>query len=161
MKQHFLRLFEYDHLANNLVYTALRDFPPATDDAGPDPLERPTVLMAHLLAASRNWSLRCQGKSSAGLELWPKPQWGEMGDLMEANAKGWKAFLEGEADFGRKMIYQNQAGETFTNDLTDILAHVINHGTHHRAQIGQRLQAAGLEHLPATDYIVYLRLKGL
>jgi uncharacterized damage-inducible protein DinB len=34
---------------------------------------------------------------------------------------------------------------------------LINHGTHHRAQIGQLIKFDGLEILPNTDYIFYLR----
>lgn len=154
MKEHFLRLFDYDQMANTLIFTALRDAPPGETD-------RAQVLMEHLLTASKSWLIRCTGKSSMGLDLWPKAEWGEMGTLIEENAKGWKAFLENETDFGRKLPYQNQSGQTYTNVLGDLLAHVINHGTHHRAQIGQLLKTTGVEHLPVTDYIAYLRLKGL
>lgn len=154
MKEHFLRLFDYDHLANQLIFTALRDMPPAATE------DRPLVLMEHLLTASRAWLVRCEGKSSVGMDLWPKPHWGEIEALIGSNAAGWKAFLEKTDDFGQKVTYQNQSGKTYTNLLSDALAHVINHGTHHRAQIGQLLKTAGLEHLPVTDYVAYLRLKG-
>ncbi|TDX01744.1 DinB family protein [Dinghuibacter silviterrae] len=154
MKQHFLRLFDYDHVANGLIVTALRDAPPTGND-------RPQVLMAHLLASSYSWLLRCQGKSSLSVDLWPKPHWGEMESLKESNAQGWKAYLESTTDFEEKLTYQNQSGKTYTNVVGDLLAHVINHGTHHRAQIGQLLKEGGLAHLPVTDYIAYLRLKGL
>lgn len=154
MQTHFLRLFDFDHLANGLIFTALREAPPSNND-------RPQVLMAHTLAASHNWLLRCQGKASQSYELWPKPHWGDMEAQKESNASGWAAFLQAETDFSRQITYQNQAGTTYANILSDLLAHVINHGTHHRAQIGQILKDGGLAHLPVTDYIAYLRLKGL
>lgn len=155
MKEHFLRLFDYDQLASRLILTALRDQPP-TDE--PD---RKLTLMMHLLQASHNWLLRVKGQSSAQHDLWPKPEWGAMETLLETNAQGWKAFINAEADFSRPITYQNQTGATHTNVLGDLLAHVINHGTHHRAQIGILLKQAGLQNLPITDYIAYLRLKGL
>ncbi len=154
MKEHFLRLFDYDQMANTLIFAALRDTPPGETD-------RAQVLMEHLLTASKSWLIRCEGKSSAGIDLWPRAEWGEMGTLINENAKGWKAFLEKETDFGRRLTYQNQSGKDFSNVLADALTHVINHGTHHRAQIGQLLKIAGVEHLPVTDYIAFLRLKGL
>jgi uncharacterized damage-inducible protein DinB len=84
-----------------------------------------------------------------------------MAALIASNAAGWKAFLEADPDLTGKLTYQNQSGKTYTNVVGDLLAHVVNHGTHHRAQIGQLLKAGGLAHLPVTDYIAYLRLKGL
>jgi uncharacterized damage-inducible protein DinB len=82
-----------------------------------------------------------------------------MSAQIEANAHGWKAYLESVHDFNQSITYQNQSGKTYANVLSDILSHVVNHGTHHRAQIGQLLKFGGLEHLPVTDYIAYLRLK--
>ncbi|MDB5154777.1 MAG: hypothetical protein JWR54_3528, partial [Mucilaginibacter sp.] len=54
--------------------------------------------------------------------------------------------------------YKNLKGDDFENKLSDVLAHLINHGTHHRAQVGQHLKLAGVE-LPNTDYIFYIRNK--
>jgi uncharacterized damage-inducible protein DinB len=47
-------------------------------------------------------------------------------------------------------------GEKFANTIKDIVVHVINHSTYHRAQIAQLVKQSGGE--PAkTDYIVYQR----
>ncbi|HTJ10914.1 MAG TPA: DinB family protein [Dinghuibacter sp.] len=154
MNEHFLRLFDYDQMASRLILTALRDQPPAGE---PD---RKLTLMMHLLQANHNWLLRVNGRSSDQSDLWPKPEWGAMESLLETNGDGWKTFLTAETDFFRPITYQNQSGATYTNVLADLLAHIINHGTHHRAQIGIYLKESGLEHIPITDYIAYLRLKG-
>jgi len=61
------------------------------------------------------------------------------------------------ADFEKNIYYKNLKGIAYKNKLADILAHVINHGTHHRAQAGQQLKFAGFENLPITDYIFYVR----
>ena len=154
MKAHFLRLFDYDYTVNQLIFGTLRECPP-----GSDAVEKPMALMAHLLVASALWLQRLQGKSDITYNLWPKPEWGDMSAQIEANAHGWKAYLESVHDFNQSITYQNQSGKTYANVLSDILSHVVNHGTHHRAQIGQLLKFGGLEHLPVTDYIAYLRLK--
>ena len=49
------------------------------------------------------------------------------------------------------------AGAPYEDKLLGILSHVINHGTHHRAQMGQQLLFAGATELPPTDLIFYLR----
>ncbi len=62
-----------------------------------------------------------------------------------------------ELEFDKIVPYQNSKGVNYTNNLSDIITHVINHGTHHRAQIGQLLKQAGIEKLPMTDYIAFVR----
>lgn len=156
MKTHFLRLFDYDRVANEIIVNTLKDRSIATD-------HKAFRLMTHILAAQDSWLLRCQGKPSQGVDLWPsETTWGQLRQKLESLPEQWIAFLEESADFSGSISYSNQAGtQTFTNALTDALTQVINHGTHHRAQIGQLLKAEGLEKLPPTDYIAYVRLKGL
>jgi len=60
-------------------------------------------------------------------------------------------------DFDKRIAFKNSQGLPFNDKLVDILAHVINHGTHHRGQIGQDLKIAGIANLPVTDYIFYVR----
>ncbi len=47
-------------------------------------------------------------------------------------------------------------GNEFSSRLADMITQVTNHGTHHRAQIGQLLKVDGVN-LPITDYIFYIR----
>jgi len=170
MKTHFIRLFDYDHFANETIFKAIEVAPKETVAH-----QRSLGLMAHLLAASQTWLLRCEGESSAGIELWPQVVGGSgMGpdaemlhnqvrisslkESIDNSHRAWIGFLKGESDFGRELTYRNQSGKSYTNVLSDLLAHVVNHGTHHRAQIGQLLKAGGLEQLPPMDYIAYLRI---
>ena len=80
--------------------------------------------------------------------------------MINSNHAEWVGFLREltESGFDRPVKYQNQAGEPFENNMCDIIAHVINHGTHTRAQIGQQLKQTEEDKLPVTDYIHYLRL---
>lgn len=52
--------------------------------------------------------------------------------------------------------YKNSTGKTFHNSRYDILIHVLNHGTYHRAQIATELRRHGIEPIN-TDYISYVR----
>ncbi len=78
---------------------------------------------------------------------------------MEYNHGGWMALLEDmrEEDFEKIIDYKNTKGAAFENKLIDILGHVINHGTHHRAQAGVHLKYSGFDQLPLTDFIVFMR----
>ena len=59
-------------------------------------------------------------------------------------------------DLTATMSYTNSKGQTFSNSIRDILFHVINHSTYHRAQIATEFKQNGLEPL-VTDYIFYKR----
>jgi len=114
-----------------------------------------------LLAAQQIWFNRVSGLAPAAVELWPalgKPH-NEFNEIIIENNKAWMTYLNtvAEADFESIITYKNSKGEVFHNKLSEIVTHVINHGTHHRAQIGQLLKFAGIENLPATDYIFYIR----
>jgi uncharacterized damage-inducible protein DinB len=59
-------------------------------------------------------------------------------------------------DLTAPVEYQNSSGTTFTNQRREMAHHVVNHATHHRAQIARLLRQAGHEP-PATDYIFFAR----
>jgi uncharacterized damage-inducible protein DinB len=152
MKTYFEKLFNYDKYANALIFYAI--------NAAGEP-DKPVQLMAHLLAAQIIWLSRCLLQPTPNVELWPP-----LGDkrfdfpaIIEANHHMWITSLNmwKETDFDKIVRYQSLKGDSYENQLSDIIAHVINHGTHHRAQIGQLLKQAGVENLPNTDYIFYLR----
>ena len=114
--------------------------------------------MAHLLSAQQIWLHRCKGEPVISAILWPDWKADIFEQMINDNHQKWIAFLASltDNDFERQIIYKNLKGESFENSLIDILGHVINHGTHHRAQAGQHLKVDGTD-LPITDYIFYLR----
>jgi len=152
MKHYFISLFNYDKYANELIADAIH----ATGQP-----EKPAQLMAHLLAAQQVWFNRCVGLQPAMVELWPAlgGKTGKFFNQITDNHNAWLSYLNklDEIDFENAISYKNTRGDSFADPLSAILAHVINHGTHHRAQIGQQLKFAGVEKLPVTDYIFYLR----
>jgi uncharacterized damage-inducible protein DinB len=52
--------------------------------------------------------------------------------------------------------YTNSRGEAFETSVEDILIHVFNHGTYHRAQVARDLRQNMLTPVN-TDYITYVR----
>ena len=148
MKEYFIRLFGYDTQMNLLMTEMIIN-------AGSP--EKPVQLMAHLLAAQEVWLTRCKGEPFTGV-LWPDWKADTFVKTIKENSNGWIDFLNSltPADFDKLIVYKNTKGEGFKSDLSDILAHAINHGTHHRAQIGQYLKSGGAD-LPFTDYIFYIR----
>jgi len=152
MKSHFLNLFNYDKYANHLIADTIAK-------AG-YPF-KPVQLMAHLLTAQQIWYSRCIDLPPVARALWADDN--EPADIsaeiIDGNHKAWISYIDTlePADFEKIIAYKRLTGDSYTNKLADICAHVINHGTHHRAQIGQHLKLAGIENLPNTDYIAFIR----
>lgn len=150
MKSYFLRLFGFDYERTQQMIDLV-----VNNGQQPESMR----LLSHLFAAKQVWLNRCLGNHQTTIELWPQRTVAELQELSEQINADWMSYIQGldESDFEKAVHYQNSRGQQFDNRLEDILAHVINHGTHHRAQIGQYLKTRGLELLPVTDYIMYIR----
>lgn len=151
MKSYFIKMFNYAQFANRALLKAITEA---------DNTRGAIKLMAHLLAAEHRWLDRInEVEPYPNAELWPKDFTIEHCiHLVNEYHEEWLGFLERitEADLNKVIIYQNALGGNQTS-VSDILTHVINHGTHTRAQAGQQLKLTGTETLPITDYVYYLR----
>lgn len=150
MNTHFTNMFRYDRHANLqlLKLMAEADYP-----------EKAVKLMAHVLGAQRVWLSRCTGgRDFPDAAVWPEWNAQELEPLLEENNRAWLTFIDQLENkvWAEHIVYKNTRGNPFETRLRDIVAHVINHGTHHRAQIGQLLKRPD-ENLPPTDYIIYAR----
>jgi uncharacterized damage-inducible protein DinB len=62
----------------------------------------------------------------------------------------------GEEDLTRKIQYTNSKGESYLNEVQDILMHVVMHSVYHRGQIASDVRSMGFQ--PAyTDFIHAVR----
>ncbi|RYZ92299.1 MAG: hypothetical protein EOP47_30485 [Sphingobacteriaceae bacterium] len=153
MKAHFINLFNYDRHSNLLLL-------PLIFEAG-EP-KKPVLLMAHMMAAQQIWLGRCKGLAAANnIVLWPSDvDAASLQQIIIDNHADWVDYLDNlEDDILHTIIeYKNLKGILFSSKLIDMFTQVTNHGTHHRAQIGQQLKLAGIKELPVTDYIAFTRL---
>ncbi|OOQ61637.1 DinB family protein [Mucilaginibacter pedocola] len=149
MKNYFTRLFTYDAWANRQMNGLIAQYGEPQQARG---------WMAHLLAAQQIWLKRCQGLPAPPGPLWPDKESTEMAGIITQNETDWLVYIETlqPEDFDKVITYKTLKGDGFENTLADILAHVINHGTHHRAQIGQQVKQLGAK-LPPLDYVLYIR----
>jgi uncharacterized damage-inducible protein DinB len=149
MKDHFIDLFQYDRFASVTILKASVEAGMPGRSAG---------IMAHLLVAQRLWLDRCKTIATGAAILWPEPVAAAFAGDIDNQNKAWLDFMEGlhPADFDKPISYANTKGERTEIRLVDILTQVINHGTHHRAQIGQEVKLAGIDP-PNTDYFSFVR----
>ncbi|AYL95971.1 DinB family protein [Mucilaginibacter celer] len=152
MKAYFIKLFDYNKFATQQILTAMAD------------KDTPAVtikLMTHLLTTELVWLERCSLATPTMTTPWPEPlSIDQCKQLVSPRHQAWTSFIDelSEADFDKVIPYHSFAGDYYENQLNEIITHVINHGTHTRAQIGQQLKFAGAQTLPITDYSYYLRL---
>jgi uncharacterized damage-inducible protein DinB len=145
----FARLFRYNRWASARVLDTLQSV-----NGGP---ERAVELFSHLLRAQDMWYGRVEGTDHANLDLWATDTLPACADRLDDSTRRWETVLDDRAgDLNQPIAYENSKGTAFETPLRDILTHVVNHGTHHRAQIALVLRNADVAP-PATDYIFYLR----
>ncbi len=148
-KHHYIHLFQYNNWATKESIQSIKLLPELSD--------RINSLISHLVAAQEIWFNRTIDKKTdlTPWELYSIDECSEKSDLITVR---WINFLEHTSDEGLNKIihYSNTKGNKFENSVKDILNHIINHSTYHRAQIALLVKEAGGK--PAvTDYIVYAR----
>lgn len=129
-------MFDYDRWAN------LKWVAPA------NAMAQQAVLL-HILEAQVIWLTRIEGTP-----FW-QPTLDEYALHLDRSIGRWKRFLLG-ADFGAVISYANSKGDRYDNKVSEIIRHVINHGTYHRGMLRGMAGERGLE-FPETDYIHFMR----
>jgi len=147
MKSLFNQLFDYNFYCNkNLIAKCL--------ELHKVP-EKTRSLFSHVLNAHHIWNMRLLSKETKyGVwELHPLNTWEE---LHYQNQRTTFEIITNSDDFEKRVDYKTTEGRVFSNELKDILFHIINHSTHHRGQILADFRANNVnpENL---DYISYKR----
>jgi uncharacterized damage-inducible protein DinB len=147
---HYKRLFDYDFWANTRVIEVIEK-----NSYGNTKVE---LLFSHILNSQQVWFHRINSKSN-GIDPWEIIEPPYFRDIMNNVHNSWAEYLSGLKPKGLSatISYENSSGEKFKNKLSDILSHLLNHSTYHRAQISSIIKSSG--YTPAiTDYIAYARL---
>jgi uncharacterized damage-inducible protein DinB len=151
MIQHFKRLFEYDLWANTHVIESLKNH-----NISDSKIE---LLFSHILNSQQIWYSRLKGnqKGQSPWDIIPTQDFQEVLKIVNHN---WVEYLDKSTikTIEKTLEYKNISGEPFKNTIQDILTHLINHSTYHRAQISQQIKSLG-KTPPLTDFIAYARTK--
>ena len=152
MKEHFLKLLEYNSWANRLFLECLQDNTVMNNKV--------FLLFSHLLTAEEIWLARVKGTTAPVQRLWEVYPNQTIQKMLQDNSSEWLSYLSScdEKGLVNETVYQNTKGDTFSTRLDDIITHMVNHGSHHRAQMASLLQQEKVQP-PASDYIFYLREK--
>jgi uncharacterized damage-inducible protein DinB len=143
-------LLSYDRWANQ---TVIEKIAPIYDQS-----EAIAKTMSHVLNAQQIWLSRAKSQSSL-VDVWAVHAFEELLPMLEAQIAAWTNFLLSRTDIEliTPIVYHNTSGQQFETPVIAMLTQVINHGTHHRAQISQQLRQHGIQPVQ-LDYIAFSRL---
>ena len=111
-------------------------------------------LFSHVLTAQHIWANRIFNNTPL-YAVWEEHLPEDFYSIAGANFELLKDVLN-RVNLDNMITYTKSSGETFTNSVKDILFHVVNHSTYHRAQIASLLKAESIQP-PITDYILLKR----
>jgi uncharacterized damage-inducible protein DinB len=147
MKVFFNHLFDYNFYCNKKLIEECSKLN--------DVSEKSSELFSHILNGHQLWNSRILSKSSeyAFWQIHPISTWG---DIHYENQRNSFEIVTNTNDFEKRIDYENTEGRLFTNTVQEMLFQIINHSTHHRAQIAMDFRANGLEPIN-MDYAFYKR----
>ena len=146
MKDEFEDLFDYNNHFNSALIALISENLSTVS-------EKTMKLMNHIVNAHQIWNARIKGEKTFG--VWQMNQWSDLQAIHDANYAKTLEIIAAR-DLGSVLKYATSNGSQFSNKVKDILFHVINHSTYHRAQIATELKNCGIEPI-MTDYIFYKR----
>jgi uncharacterized damage-inducible protein DinB len=149
MKKYFLKLYQYNAWASKRVIGTL------IRQQVSDP--KILSLLGHVVAAQFLWLHRIKGLPAPDVKLWDEYTLDKLIPMAEKAAQQWLEFVESTDNFDWEMTYKNYVNEPYTNNVENIMIHLVNHSTYHRAQIAMLLRQKGFEPIN-TDFITYDRV---
>lgn len=147
MKDFFLELLEYNHQSNQKLTDVFTSNSEKTS-------EKAIKLFSHILDSHSIWNGRISPPQSP-YAVWQIQATEDFHKIDQTNYEQTQHILNSE-DLNQKIQYTTSTGLPFTNTIRDIVFHVLNHSTYHRAQIATEFKNNGMEPL-ATDYILFKR----
>lgn len=147
MKHFFTDLFEYSHHCNQQLATAISE--------NKNIVSKKTVkLYSHIISAHQIWNNRIEPRQKT-FEVWQEHSVKDFQAIDMMNYSD-SIFLLERYDLNKIVDYKTGQGHVLVSKVQDILFHVINHSTYHRAQIATEFRNIGIAPL-MTDYILYKR----
>lgn len=148
MKSFFKELFEYNHHYNQSWYALL-------EENQNEISEKALTLFNHIINAHQIWNNRITPQEKL-FGVWEMHVTQDLKKIDTTNYVQSLQILD-QFDFDKIIHYTNSQGKSFSNNVRNILFHVINHATYHRGQIATEYKQQGMKPL-TTDYIFYKRL---
>jgi uncharacterized damage-inducible protein DinB len=149
MSESLQRRYRYNAWANETLAGAL---------AHGEPPEKAVHAYGHVQEAEITWARRILGRENPNVPLWGNPSLEQAAEWHVEASQAFAMILAGIADesIGTTFSYSNSKGTFFTNNVEEVLEHVLLHSAQYRGESAAFAIAAGLE-VPDLDFIAWLR----
>ena len=147
MKVFFNQLFDYNFYCNKSLIekcSELKVIP-----------ERSEALFSHILNAHHIWNARILNQTPI-YDVWQKHDIKSWEDIHYDNQRNSFEIVTNATDIDKRIDYESTDGRSYTNTLGEMLFHIINHSTHHRAQMSIDFRSNEIDPI-SLDYIFYKR----
>jgi uncharacterized damage-inducible protein DinB len=150
MKNKFIKQFEFEYWANELILNSLKKLKEKDD--------RAMLLFSHSLSSHSMWLSRVN-KTDFTCTLFQERTLDECEQLMKENLEGWKKYLAdksvGDLEATIEFMAAWEANPSKRKmSIEDALIHIINHSSYHRGQIVASIKGK-VDELPFCTYIMY------
>ena len=141
---------KYNNWANSLLLDALK----TNSHSLP---ESCIILFSHIVNAQKIWVCRISG-IAPNVAVWQVNDLEICSMLLEESSNALSKIEYLEAADSPIIKYTTSTAGYFETSVNDILMHVFNHGTYHRAQIAKEMKLHNINPVN-TDYIQFVRLQ--
>ncbi|ATP55409.1 damage-inducible protein DinB [Pedobacter ginsengisoli] len=114
-------------------------------------------LFSHIVNAQTIWHSRINSTPNS-ISVWQLHDLETCKELLEESTKELTQIEQQQSIHTQVIKYTTSTGIHFETSVQDILLHVFNHGTYHRAQIAKEMKLHNLTPVN-TDYIMFVRLQ--
>jgi uncharacterized damage-inducible protein DinB len=150
MKNKFIKQFEFEYWANELILNSLKKLKEKDD--------RAMLLFSHILSSHCMWLSRIN-KTDFTCTLFQERTLDEYEQLMKENLEGWKKYLGNTSEEDLEQFIEfmpaweaNPIKRKISYE--DALIHLVNHSSYHRGQIVASIKGK-VDVLPFSTYIMY------
>ncbi|TAK40655.1 MAG: DNA polymerase [Saprospiraceae bacterium] len=161
MKRTWTNLARYNCWANERLTAVISELPePVANQEIVSSFPSVKLTLLHIWDAELLWLKRLQGVS---LPCFPSADFsGNTAEACEnvvATSREFQAFVEvqPEAFFQKTLSFKTMSFGAQQQRAFEIIQHCLNHSTYHRGQLVTMTRQLGLEKIPSTDFIYFLR----
>lgn len=167
MKQSMIKQFDYHVWANKRIFERLKELPKDVYNQEVQSVF-PSIAKAliHIYVVDCVWLNVLSGKSMTvalkiGEQLQEQVETKTMNELehMFRNVtQQYKVFLDKQKDINEVVILDNPYAGRLETSVSELVQHVVNHGTYHRGNITAMLRQLGYPS-SMTDFVFYLHVE--
>lgn len=159
-KSYFVIQADYQHWANEALFTALDHLQPEAI-GGDQGLFFDSIhhTVDHMLVVSQSWLARLQGENLAvDYKLIHNPDWRELKNALRKEVRRLQTWLEAQPDayFDGQISFTGSDGKAREMWVRDVLTHLYTHYAHHRGQVSAVSTKLGAPS-PEMDFVYYRR----